>query len=818
MKKFLRYAWRIAAGILLFLLLIYVSAWVYISYNKTSILQKVKNELNSRINGEITIGNIDATFFQTFPRISIGLYNITVRDSLWNNHHHDLLHAERVFAKLNIFKLFTGNLSVDKIVIEKGSAYLFTDSAGYTNTAILRASQSSEKSKTGKTSTIPSIEIKNSTLFVEKLNRNKFFSFDISRLTAIAKEDEPGRPILLDVSLSILVHNMSFNKKNGSFLEEKKVAGKFKLQFSPEAKILQFQHIRLDIDRHPFIFTGKFFLAEVPVPFTLNIQTENIEYKQAISLLTQNVGKKLSQYDISGNINSINVTLDGTDPENRIPLIKLKVNVNHNDITTPVASFKNSSFTGSFTNEPKRGQDRNDENSILLFKSFSGTWQDIPLQSDSIIISNLVHPVIASDLHADFNLTAINNLTDDKTLKFTKGKGKLDIVYKGAIEDGDSTERIINGTMALDSASIIYEPRNFMLTDCNGKIRLKDKDMYIDQLNARAGSTGLNMSGGIKNLFSLISKNDQKITLNWIINSSKLNLNDFTAFLKKRTTTTITKKKTKVLFVKTLSSILDVLDDCDVHLQLKAKQLLYKKFFATNIAATAMLTNDKVSIKDVVLSHAGGLLTLNGQLLNDISNNSIDLQAHMTNMDINKVLSSFDNFGQNAITDKNLNGKLDATINMSAIITDKAEVVTNSLKGNIDFNIKDGELIDFDPVQKISQTVFKKRDFSDIHFAELKDKFDVDGTKIKVNRMEIHSTVLNMFVEGLYDIKHGTDMSIQIPLSNLKGSNTDSVLLNKGIDSKTGVSVRLRAKTGDDGKLKISWDPFKKALKEKKKR
>ncbi len=36
-------------------------------------------------------------------------------------------------------------------------------------------------------------------------------------------------------------------------------------------------------------------------------------------------------------------------------------------------------------------------------------------------------------------------------------------------------------------------------------------------------------------------------------------------------------------------------------------------------------------------------------------------------------------------------------------------------------------------------------------------------------------------------------------------------MVNKGIFSKTGVSARLRAKRGDDGKIKITWDPFNKA-------
>jgi hypothetical protein len=74
-----------------------------------------------------------------------------------------------------------------------------------------------------------------------------------------------------------------------------------------------------------------------------------------------------------------------------------------------------------------------------------------------------------------------------------------------------------------------------------------------------------------------------------------------------------------------------------------------------------------------------------------------------------------------------------------------------------------------------------------------------------------------MFVEGIYNMKSGPDLSVQVPLSNLKASK-DSVLVNKGISSKTGVSARLRLQRGSDGKIKVSWDPFNKASKKMKKK
>jgi hypothetical protein len=56
-----------------------------------------------------------------------------------------------------------------------------------------------------------------------------------------------------------------------------------------------------------------------------------------------------------------------------------------------------------------------------------------------------------------------------------------------------------------------------------------------------------------------------------------------------------------------------------------------------------------------------------------------------------------------------------------------------------------------------------------------------------------------------------------VPLNNLKARSDDTIPAIKGLNSKNGISVRLRAKSADDGKLKITWDPFKKALKDIKK-
>jgi hypothetical protein len=204
---------------------------------------------------------------------------------------------------------------------------------------------------------------------------------------------------------------------------------------------------------------------------------------------------------------------------------------------------------------------------------------------------------------------------------------------------------------------------------------------------------------------------------------------------------------------------------------------------------------------------------LQGFLQNDINSNSFALETQMNNINVSNLFYVFDNFGLTSLTHKNISGSLTAHINMEGSLTPNAQLIKDDFKSSIQFNIKNGQLLNFPPFENIRRKILKKRNLSDVRFADLHDSIEVRGENITINRMEIRSSVLTMFVNGIYNTKTGPDMSVQVPLSNLK-ANKDSTLVNKGTRSKPGISVRLRIRRGADGKLDVSWDPFDKANKE----
>ena len=816
MNKALKIFLRVLGILSVLVILAFVGGWIYLKQHKKQVIAFIESEAKKGLNGgSLHIGDISIGFKHTFPRIAFTIDTLSLRDSQWTRHHHDLISATRVYATLDFFKLVIGKINIGRVELENPNIYIYSDSSGYSNTSIFKKNNPPKKGNV-KNPDYPILQISNGKLTVDKQAVHKTFDFNINKLECHIRGNDENPSLDIDADLDCLVKQMTFNPGKGAFLNNKTVNGQFQIQFNKDSKVLQFTKIKLAVDHQPFVFSGKFYLAEIPTPFILSWETDNLPFRKAASFLSPNIRLKLEAYDISESIAHLTGSLDNSEPEYKTPLIRLRLKVVDKDITTPVVNIPHASFTATFNNEEVKGLGHEDSNTVMHFSPLKGNLEQLSFSCDTAVIRNLIHPRMNIHILSDFRLENINDFMNENELVFTGGSGKINLVYSGSLEKNYDSLRILTGIFHLDSASINYVPRNLLFSRGEGVIRFTGKDMIVDNLNLYSGISDLNMSGALKSMFYLISQKNKKLMLDWTIRSNKLNLNDFISYLKPKEVSKTTGKK-KSSFAQTLTQFTTLLETSDFNLTLNAKQLIYKKFNAENIQAKMIMNDNFISLKDIRLQSSGGSIGLQGILRNDPGSNPFSFKAQLKTVNVSKIFYAFNNFGLKSPTDKNINGALTADITMQGAVTTKAQLIPGELKGFVKFNLENGQLVNFEPVQKIQETVFKKRNFSDIQFADLHDLLEIQGDNIIVNRMEINSTVLHMFVEGVYNMKTGPDLSIQVPLSNLKNNN-DATVTNKGINSKTGISARLRAQKGEDGKVKISWDPFNKAGKQQKKK
>jgi hypothetical protein len=233
--------------------------------------------------------------------------------------------------------------------------------------------------------------------------------------------------------------------------------------------------------------------------------------------------------------------------------------------------------------------------------------------------------------------------------------------------------------------------------------------------------------------------------------------------------------------------------------------LIYKNFSATKVKGKLTLTNDVIKLDNFSLSHAGGIILVNASSKDNGRKSDINLQSKMQNVNVKELFRAFNNFGMQSLTSKNISGNFSADINLVSMLDANNDLYNPANKGYIDFSLKNGRLVNFQPLLDIDNNFLQKRNLSDVSFGELKNRLDVNGNDIYVHRMEISSTAVNMYVEGTYSFANNTDLSIQVPLHGQK-KDQDEAPKNKGTNAKTGMSVFLRAKDDKDGKLKFSYD------------
>ena len=310
-------------------------------------------------------------------------------------------------------------------------------------------------------------------------------------------------------------------------------------------------------------------------------------------------------------------------------------------------------------------------------------------------------------------------------------------------------------------------------------------------------------------MLELIRETQEGVELDLNVYSPQLNIDHLSSIVsRKYPVKKREKKKTNTSLTKTLDRIDALLSKGRINVNIKADKLKYHSFEANKLQAKMRVDENAWDLQKASLSHSAGGLSIKANVREAQGGiYTLSSNIQMNNLNAERIMREFDNFGQKSFTSKNIRGTLALNSNLSLNLTKKGDFDLGSLTGKANFSIKNGELIDFGPIKNVQNFLTKNRNMTDVKFAEIKDDLDFKKGEITINRMEINSSVLTLFVEGVYGPKI-TNISIQVPLSNLaskKDYNPESV----GTGKKGGMSVFLRAKSDETGKVNIKYDPFK---------
>jgi hypothetical protein len=816
MSKVLRYSLRILAGFLILWLILGAAAYVYVQTHKPKLMARANTFLNSQFKGSIHIRDISVNFWKNFPYPALQLNGVTIDDSVYAKNGQHTVYLEKVRVVPGFKGLLSRNPVIRKLILEDGLFYLYRDNTGYSNEYVWATRKVNKQ--TAKTTNAPrslpqEVQLDNIDLTIADSVKHKLYSFAVHRLFMVQDGTEPldstGGAARWRTDLDVTVRFLSFSTPKGSWIKDQEVSGRGFLGFSMERLELSFDQMDLDIQRQRLLADGAFRFDSTHI-FRLHIDAPSLVFAYGRSWLPYKIGAKMDSLNF-GEPFAVDARIDGLLSGGE-PKVLVHWDVSHNTVSGFIGTVYDCSFKGYFNNHIHDSLEPGDPNSLIHTDTLTGKYENsIAVVVPRLEIQRFDTAILSFDLSVHNDIAPWQNLLQSEDISLDKGQVDMALTCSLPLSDDLGILPAIGGSIRISDAELTYVPRQVKITRGQVQLDLDRQDVILRKISGNIGKSSVTITGEAHHFLTLASMDTAKMVLDWHIYSPALDVSALLPFLGKgshsrKTVATAGKLSAPGRFVDRFLKL------CKIKTQLQVDKLTYQNFNASQVSARLLLDNGALTLPQLSLNTAKGNIVASGSLRSTgDASNKIKLNAAFNNIDLPTLFYAFDNFGQRSLGSQNIQGVLNAQADLSLLITDKGKKIPGSLDGSLQFSVGQGALLNFAPLSKLSNFAFKKRDFSHVYFSKLYDTFAFSGDTLSFHRMEIQSTVLEMFVEGVYKMDGDfTDAVIQVPLNNLtKGKGLKD---NVGVDTKHGLSIYVRAYNTGDQPLQYKFGLLKKKV------
>ena len=758
------------------LFLAVTTVFVAIAFYKKEITAMLIHSLKTSYGLNLKTEEVNVSFFSNWPNASIQLKNISLINDACKGE--PLLKACSVSLSFNIERLFKKEFIVKSIALKDAQINLVKNPDGIKNFEF-KNKGTSLKSTSSIRFEISKILIKNTEFKFLNKQQQKKIEFTLIDNVVRLKNYEDGVETVF--TGPVFVKGLLFREEKGPFLNNKladlnlnsRICFRRKEIFIHQPSYITIGNQRYDVNA--FINLNK------DKQLALSIEAKNISFRAGIGLLNDGIKKGLSTIHIHKplDVKALIIAKIGIQEE---PIINLKVSSTNNDFTIGNSKipYSNVNFYVSLISLDSTLQKGNAENAKVILKSLKGNVYGFPFMG-SVLICNLIQPYIA---------IKANLVIDVKKIPFKPGKefvlngtANAAISYLGPVNKlnhRDFLDAPMNLTARVTFNNVSYREKHKPYTYLiNGKALLNNKELTFNHLLLKMNGGTLSLKGSVDNFvkYALGYTNGFKAKLNAVTNYFDLT----TYIVKKTDSLSHQHAQEKMQAVENESNF-------EFDVSLSANKLLLRKVEAENALIILNYKDKLLSLKSLNVNTCDGNLSATATIYDM---HKIDAEIITKNINVNKLFIQFENFGQDAITSENLHGNISLNAKIKMDLGEKMEIIPKTMKGELKLQLKDGHLLNFEPLQKISDYIFKKRDFQDIAFSEINETFFVDGYKMQIEDMEIVSNVLNLYMSGTYHFKEQSNINMMLPWSNLKRRGKNYIQKSYGENAENSRGLKL---------------------------
>ena len=798
MKKFFKYFF-ISLGSLIFLMV--VAGFIITYFYEDEVKALVIKNLNEKyIATDIRVGNVEFSVFKKFPNASVELQDVLALPSeeydksAFPDTGTDTLFAlEHIYLQFNIMDIFFNDYTIRSVHAENGTVNILRDKSGAVNYHFWKETGSDDSSNFSVA--LRYITIRD--IYINYIDRKSNFCMNaLSQDLTLQGEfynDE------FEFYAAGKLHSDHLVIDETDYLCNRSVELETAIhvndtEYEIKRSLLYAEGVRMSV-------RGNISVMEKQDVLNLMITVPETNLPLLAGILPAEFNEGFVNYLHKGTI-SATMNIKGISSPEQNPEVTAEFTIQQADFKydDPRIYLSGIHTKGSYTN----GKTHNIAGSVLEIEEYELLLGKNKIRGQGKI-SNFDNPEIQVSAKSDLILHDLRqNLPFFDTLEILEGKAlcNLNLTCKpediGDIKTADFLNSLVKGSLVFENVNIKMANSDLQVKKFNGSILFSSHDLNMDSLNFVVNNDRFLFTGKAENFFPYMLSDNQKMTIKGGVTAQTLHLDAYLEEKEDSDTpssggTYLPCSETMVLNIKT-----------------RVKELFYKEFSADDCKGLLYCMHGSIYLKDIMLHSMHGRINSDIALKPSGEEYALNISADFHNIDIKKLFTSFDNFDQDFILDRHLKGALDAELTFISNLNSNFEIIEKSILAETNFIIRNGELIDFEPMEKLSKFI-ELEELKHITFSTLQNTIIIKNKKVSVPEMKITSSAFDIIVSGSHTFDNHIEYHLQVLLSDVlsrkaKKAKKENEEFGEIIDDghgRTRIPIKIE---GTVDNYKISYD------------
>ncbi|WP_207190724.1 AsmA-like C-terminal region-containing protein [Hymenobacter lapidiphilus] len=708
--------------------------------------------LNQHLAVPVRASRLDVSVLDQFPRLSITLHDVVMQGSLPADTTR-LLRARRLYCAFDALDLLRGHYRIRRLTLADGQLHLHRDATGQPNYLILRPDTAASDDEQPFALELRGIRLERVRATYTDAARRQFFALQTPDLRAAVRLVGPR----VEVAVTGPARIETVRLGSDDYFRAKDVRLNVLLDVDRAAQLVNISPSTIAVGPASYSVSGTIDYAKAS-QLDLRAAARQADLQAVLALLPTRLTQRLAGYRSRGQV-YFEGTVRGEWSEQRNPAVEVRFGCRQASFFHPEyrQQVEAVSLTGQFSN----GAGRTARTAVLTLKQVRGQLAGRPF-SGSMRLENLAQPTLQLALQAELDVARALKFFPVAAVRSGAGEASLHLVLNGSLATlrRRPSAQQASGKLALRGVTLQLRDFRQPLTGLTGQLELRGADVAVSSMQGRLGNSDFRGRGTVRNATGWALRPGQPLRIEATVTSQLLDFNQLLYAYQPASGQRGSGGAAQAGGLHVPARLV-----LDVGLQ--AQQVRYRRLRGRQLRGTLRLQNQVFNSPGLRLTAAGGQLSVRGtvdarrpQLL------KASTVASCQQVQLDSLFYVFEDFGQRFLTSRHLRGMLTASAESDTYFDGQLRPLTDRLEAQVKATVRQGELLNFEPLQKLS-LVANRATLRHLRFAELQNDFYIQSRTVYIPEMEIRSNVRAaalIRVTGTHTFDQQLDYHVRIPL------------------------------------------------------